>query len=86
VEFGIILGLGKLAQSIAMTTLGRLPVRAAFIAKGAIAYAFTWTIGEAIFFYIATGHKLSRDAVSGNFRRHFARGKDVASELACQVH
>lgn len=83
VEFAMVGGIAKLAESVATTAVARLPGRTAVLIKGAIAYAFTWTIGEALFFYISTGHKLGRDVFSGRFHRHFVRGREVAAGLLC---
>ncbi|MDR3565650.1 MAG: hypothetical protein P4N59_30010 [Negativicutes bacterium] len=84
IEFGMIIGLGKLAETIAINTVGKLTGRTGIIAKGAIAYAFTWTIGEVIFFYISTGHKLSRDAMTGRFHQHHVRGKKAVAEMVSE--
>ncbi len=86
VEFVMVIGLGKLAETVAMQTLGRLSGRAGILAKGAIAYAFTWTIGEAVFFYLTTGRKLGRPAFAARFREHFRRGRTVAEEIAPGPH
>ncbi len=84
VEFAMIIGLGKVAEAIATTAMGRLPGRTGILAKGAIAYAFTWTIGEAVFFYLATGNKLDGNGLIERFRGHHARGKNVAAELVSE--
>lgn len=86
VEFAMVIGLGKLAETVALQTLGRLSGRAGILAKGAIAYAFTWTIGEAVFFYLSTGRKLGRPAFTARFREHFRRGRKVADEMAPGLH
>ena len=81
VEFAMIIGLGKLAETIATTAIGRLPGRTGIMAKGAIAYAFTWTIGETLFFYISTGNKLRGKEFADRFRGHHVQGKKVAAEI-----
>lgn len=82
VEFALIFGLGKLASFLAMQAVGRVPARTAVIAKGAIAYAFTWTIGEAVFFYAATGRHMTRRNFRTRFGQLFGRGRKVAEGLA----
>lgn len=81
VEFALIIGLGKLAETLATNVLGKLSGRTGIIAKGAIAYAFTWTIGEAVFFYISTGRKLDGEAIVDRFRSHHDKGKLVAADM-----
>lgn len=81
VEFAMIVGLAKLGETAATTAVARLPSRAAVIAKGSIAYAFTWTIGEAIFFYLSTGHRMSRRLFAGRLRSRYGEGREVAEGL-----
>ncbi|HMM20322.1 MAG TPA: hypothetical protein PKA10_06255 [Selenomonadales bacterium] len=81
VEFGIIVGLAKLAESVVTTALSRFPGRTGILIKGAAAYAFTWTIGEMLFFYLSTGHRLSRKVFIDRFHRHYGRGKRVVCEI-----
>jgi hypothetical protein len=86
VEFAMVVGLGKLAETVAMQALGRLSGRAGILAKGAIAYAFTWMIGEAVFFYLTTGRRLGRPTFAARFREHFRRGRKVAEDMAPGLH
>ncbi len=85
-EFAMIVGLGKLAETLAMQTVGRVSGRAGMLVKGAIAYAFTWTIGEAVFMYINTGRKPGRATFADRFRLHFRRGRRVAEDMAPGLH
>ncbi|NDL66340.1 hypothetical protein [Anaerotalea alkaliphila] len=48
-EFLVVLGGGKAAQMLATQVLGKIPAGAGSLAKGTIAYAFTYAIGEAAF-------------------------------------
>jgi hypothetical protein len=80
-EFALIAGVAQLAQSTATTFAGRIPLRAGTIFKGAIAYAFTWAIGEGLFMYISTGHPLERNSFLKNFKQHFSKGKEVAANI-----
>lgn len=86
VEFAMIIGLGKLAESLALQAMGRLSGRAGILAKGAIAYAFTWTIGEAVFFYASTGRKIKPGTFAERFRLHFRRGRKAAAEISPAPH
>ncbi len=81
VEFGIIVGLAKIAESVATTAIARVPGRTGMLVKGAAAYAFTWTIGEMLFFYLSTGHRMTRKVFMERFRRHYIKGKQVACEI-----
>lgn len=85
VEFSMIIGLGKLAEALATNILGKLSGRAGLIAKGAIAYAFTWTIGELVFFYISTGRKFGGEEFVDRFKGHYDQGKTVAARLVNRV-
>ena len=86
VEFAMIVGLGKVAEALAMQTVGRFSGRTGMLAKAAIAYAFTWTIGEAVFMYVNTGRKPGRSTLSDRFRLHFRRGRQVAEDMAPGLH
>lgn len=86
VEFAMIVGLGKMAETLAMQAVGRLSGRTGMLAKGAIAYAFTWTIGEAVYLYVNTGRKPGRSAFADRFRMHLRRGRQVAEEMAPGLH
>lgn len=81
VEFATIVGLGKLAESAATNIIGKVAGRTGILAKGAIAYAFTWTIGETIFFYHSTGHRIDNETFIARFRHHHGRGKKVAAAM-----
>lgn len=57
----IVLSMAKLAQMSATQLLSKLPAGAGLVAKGAVAYAFTRAIGEAIILYLVTGRAQGRD-------------------------
>jgi uncharacterized protein (DUF697 family) len=80
IEFGVTLGLAKMAETVATNMAGKLPAGAGLVAKGAIAYAFTWAIGEAIFFYISTGQKAGKKFFEDRIKFYFEKGKKIASD------
>jgi len=80
-EFGFILATAKLAQSLAAFLAARTPAGSRLVVKGAIAYAFTWAIGEAIFFSLSSGHKFGKRLFRKRVRHHFARGRQIASSI-----
>lgn len=50
-------------------------------AKGVIAYAFTYVIGEAIFFYLSTGEKLGKDFFKKTIPKYIKEGKRIVTKL-----
>jgi len=80
IEFGVTLGLAKTAEIVATNTVGKLPAGGGLVIKGAIAYAFTWAIGEAIFFYISTGQQVGKIFFKDRISHYFEKGKKIASE------
>jgi len=79
IEFGVTLGLAKTAEIAATNTTGKIPAGAGLVTKGAIAYAFTWAIGEAIFFYISTGQKVGKKFFKERIEHYYEIGKTIAS-------
>ena len=80
IEFGVVLGLAKTAEIVATNTTGKIPAGAGLIAKGAIAYAFTWAIGEASFFYISTGQKVGKKFFEDRIKHYYEKGKKIATD------
>jgi len=80
-EFGIILGFAKLAEVAATNIVGKVPAGAGLVIKGAIAYAFTYAIGEAIFFYLSTGEKLGKEFFNERIKHYYEEGKKIATEI-----
>ena len=80
IEFGTTLALAKTAETVATNTTGKMPAGAGLVTKGAIAYAFTWAIGEAIFFYISTGQKVGKKFFEDRIKIYFENGKKIVSD------
>ena len=76
-EYVIVASLAKLAQTAATNTVGKIPAGAGLALKGAIAYAFTMAIGEALFFYMITGTKVGKDFFSKAMPEFIAQGKQL---------
>jgi hypothetical protein len=83
-EFGFLLTIAIAAETLATNTISKVPAGFALITKGAIAYAFTWAIGEGIFFYLNTGRKASQDFLKRRFKCHYCMGKKVAQQIMAQ--
>ncbi|MBE0645539.1 MAG: hypothetical protein IH600_15765 [Bacteroidetes bacterium] len=79
-EFGIILGLAKLAEVTATNLVGKAP-GAGPVIKGGVAYAFTSAIGEALFIYQLAGVQLGREFIEERAKVWLEEGKIVAKKL-----
>lgn len=79
-EFGIILGLAKLAEVTATNLVGKAP-GAGPIIKGGVAFAFTSAIGEALFIYQLAGIQLGREFIEERAKAWLDEGKSVARKL-----
>ncbi len=79
-ELGIILGLAKLAEMTATQLIGKAPVAGPAI-KGAVAFAFTSAIGEALLLYQIAGVQVGRDFIEQRAKVWFDEGKTVARTL-----
>ncbi len=79
-EFGIILGLAKLAEVTATNLVGKTP-GAGPVIKGGVAFAFTSAIGEALFIYQVAGVQLDRDFLEERAKVWLDEGKRVAKNL-----
>jgi uncharacterized protein (DUF697 family) len=60
-QCAIVLSMAKAAQMVATQTLSKMPAGAGVVVKGAVAYAFTRAMGEAIVLYLVTGRASGRD-------------------------
>jgi len=79
-ELGIILGLAKLAEMTATQLIGKAPVAGPAI-KGAVAFAFTSAIGEALLLYQLAGVQMGKDFIEQRAKAWFDEGKTVARGL-----
>jgi len=81
-EFIFAFSLAKMARGIATLLLQSIPTKAAFITKGALAYTFTWAIGEAIVFFIVARQRVGLRFLLQRARHHYRQGLTKAKELA----
>ncbi len=79
-EFGIVLGLAKLAEVTATNLVGKAP-GAGPIIKGGVAFAFTSAIGEALFIYQLAGIQLGHEFIEERAKAWLEEGKSVAKKL-----
>jgi len=80
-EFAGVIGMAKIAETIANTIIARVPATSGLLIKGALAYAFTWAIGEALYYYQASGRKASSGFLAGKFKEHYQQGRKVAAGI-----
>lgn len=85
VEISFILGMATIAEALATSLLVRVPANGALAAKGAIAYAFTWAIGEGIYYYVNAGKPINSHTITSSFKNHLVEGKQAASRILRQT-
>ncbi|VBB06952.1 Hypothetical protein LUCI_2194 [Lucifera butyrica] len=81
VEFVFVFGLAKIARGIAGIILTPLPAKTTLLVKGALAYAFTWAIGEAIVFFIVARQKVGWRFLMQRAKCHYRRGMENSKEI-----
>ena len=80
-EIGVLIGMALLAQSTATSIIGKLPTRAGMVAKGALAYAFTYAIGEAIFAHVSYQQRVNGCFFRDSIREHYAEGVKIVNNI-----
>ena len=80
-ELSILFSLAKTAEIVATNTTGKIPAGTGIILKGAIAYAFTMAIGDAILLYLTTDKKVSKQFFEERIRMYKEEGKRIAREI-----
>lgn len=81
VEIGFILSAATAAEVLATSLLVRVPASGALAAKGAIAYAFTWAIGEGIYYYVNAGRPINSHTLTSSFKNHLVEGRQTSSRI-----
>jgi hypothetical protein len=69
-------------RALARELVGKIPLGGGLIPKAAVAFAGTYVVGLGLEKVNRTGYGLSRNEKKDAYARAFARGKDVAHELA----
>ncbi|MCX7840190.1 MAG: GTP-binding DUF697 domain-containing protein [Anaerolineae bacterium] len=83
-ELGSVVGAGFIWRQIARQLVGLIPVWG-IIPKVAVAYAGTYAVGEAIWHWYQTGHKLSGRGMREVYTDALARGKQIAQEIVARA-
>jgi hypothetical protein len=81
VEIGFILSMAIAAEVFATNLIIRIPASGALAAKGAIAYAFTWAIGEGIYYHVNAGKPINSRTLTSSFKSHLAEGRKASSRI-----
>ena len=84
-QYLIIAGLANLAKLVATSLSGKIPAGAGVPMKAAIAYGFTYTIGQAIYIYINTGEKMGKEFFDKNIKEHSERIRSKMEEMAKDI-
>tara|TARA_Y100001970_G_scaffold293655_1_gene441996 strand:+ start:15502 stop:16446 length:945 start_codon:yes stop_codon:yes gene_type:complete len=80
IELGMVIGGAALAQNTGTNLSGKLLGGAGIVAKGAVAFAFTYAIGDAVYFYLQTGQQASAKFIKDRVKYWEKEGKKVAKE------
>lgn len=80
-DFIFVFGLAKLSRQFAVILLNSIPTKASAIVKGALAYAFTWAIGEAIVFFIVARQRVGWSFLIRRMKSHYSKGLVTAREM-----
>lgn len=83
-ELGGVVGAGFIWRQIARQLVGLIPGWG-MIPKVAVAYAGTYAVGEAIWHWYHTGHKLSGHGMREVYANALARGKQIAQEIVART-
>lgn len=73
-EFIFVFGLAKISREIAVIILKSIPTKASLLVNGALAYAFTWAIGEAIVFFIVARQRVGWRFLMQRVKCHYRAG------------
>jgi hypothetical protein len=73
-------------RALARELIGKIPLGGGLIPKAAVAFAGTWVIGLGLETANRTGAGLSKQQERDAWAAAFARGKEVAAELAPGLH
>lgn len=83
-EMGSVVGAGFVWRQIARQLVGLIPGWG-IVPKVAVAYAGTYAVGEAIWHWYQTGHKLSGRGLREVYAEALARGKQIAHEIVARA-
>ena len=80
-EFVFVFALAKLSREIAVIILKSIPTKASLIVNAALAYAFTWAIGEAIVFFIVARQRVGLRFLMERVQCHYRDGITSARNM-----
>lgn len=73
-ELILVFGLAKASKEIATLILRSIPSQSALVVKAALAYAFTWAIGESMVFFVVAKQRVGLNFIIRRMRHHFKQG------------
>jgi uncharacterized protein (DUF697 family) len=74
IEFVFVFSLAKIAREIAVIILKSIPTKVSLLVNGALAYAFTWAIGEAIVVFIVARQRVGWRFLMQRVKYHYRAG------------
>ncbi len=74
IEFVFVFSLAKISREIAVLILKSIPTKVSLLVNGALAYAFTWAIGEAIVAFIVTRQRVGWRFLMQRVKYHYRAG------------
>jgi uncharacterized protein (DUF697 family) len=80
-EFIFVFGLAKVSREVAAILLRSIPTKASLVVKGALAYAFTWAIGEAVVFFIVARQRVGWSFLLRRMKSHYREGLASARDM-----
>lgn len=72
-------------RAIARELVGLIPMGGGILAKATVAYAGTWTIGQGIIYYFATGRKMTGEEMRKLFENSLESARQAAAEVVENV-
>jgi uncharacterized protein (DUF697 family) len=69
-------------RALARELVSKIPFGGGLVAKSAVAYAGTWTVGEGIAVYFSTGRKMTKRESNERFEKVMGEARQVAVQLA----
>jgi hypothetical protein len=80
-EIGLLFSLAKASREIANLILRSIPTRSTLVVKAALAYAFTWAIGESMVFFVVARQRVSLNFVIKRMKHRFKQGLIQAKSM-----
>jgi uncharacterized protein (DUF697 family) len=68
-------------RALARELVGNIPLGGGLVAKSAVSYAGTWTIGEGMALYLTTGRKITKKEAQERFQDVMGEARQVAAQI-----